>query len=914
MASEVPLATYRLQLTKDFGFDDAAALVPYLKELGVTHLYASPFLKARPGSMHGYDIVDHEQLNPELGGTEGFARMSAALKTHGLGLILDFVPNHMGVGHADNAWWLDVLEWGERSPHAASFDIDWYALPHRRNPGVLLPILGRPYGEALQAGDITLKYDPAKGSFAAWYFDQKLPINPQRYDEILRTVVATAEAGDSPTGRKFLALAEQYDGPRSPSYANAGALKEALREVDSGAARIIARGLNAYHGEIGAPLLHRLLERQHYRLAYWRIAFSAVNYRRFFDITDLAGLRVEHPPTFRASHALVMRLIAADQLQGLRLDHIDGLRDPGQYTKRLAQFIRKTRREAGLPAAFYVIVEKILADGETMPRFSGVAGTTGYEWLNVLSHVLADGRGLDRLDETWRVFSGDGRDFAAILEAAKHRVINTILASEFGVLVRALARIAAGHLSTRDFTLERLRAALQLYVLEFRVYRTYVTAAGAAKPDRRLIDETIVRAQSRWHGPDPQIFDFLHNAVTVDLAANAGYSAPRVRTFGLKLQQFTGPLMAKAMEDTAFYRYHRLLAFNEVGGDPTAGELPIPALHDLQRERVATGAGGLTATATHDTKRGEDARARILALSELPEDWDAAVKDWHSRNAALVRYNDFKRLPTKAHEYMLYQALIGAWPDTVDGSFVKRMQEYALKAAREGKEQTSWTDPDETYEAVLRDFVAGLLDTKISAGFLTSFGNFAARTTLLGALNSLTQLALKATLPGVPDFYQGTEFWDLSLVDPDNRRKVDYTTRRGILWSERASWSELCADWQSGVVKLTLMRDLLRIRHRWPALFHYGTYEPLETTGPHANHVIAFARAWKKSRLVVVVGRHYAPLTDGGRRWPSNWDGLVRLPHGTFQEILGPSSPGYKNEIAVASLFHTIPFSVMRQL
>ena len=295
---------------------------------------------------------------------------------------------------------------------------------------------------------------------------------------------------------------------------------------------------------------------------------------------------------------------------GLRLDHIDGLRDPGQYTKRLAQIIRKTRREAGLPAAFYVIVEKILADGEAMPRFSGVAGTTGYEWLNVLSHVLVDGRGLDRLDETWRDFSGDGRDFAAILEAAKHRVINTILASEFGVLVRALARIAAGHFSTRDFTLERLRAALQLYVLEFPVYRTYVTAAGAAKSDRRLIDETIVRARSRWHGPDPQIFDFLRDAVTVDLAANTGYSAPRVRTFALKLQQFTGPLMAKAMEDTAFYRYHRLLAFNEVGGDPTAGELPIPALHDLQRERVATGAGGLTATATHDTKRGEDARAR----------------------------------------------------------------------------------------------------------------------------------------------------------------------------------------------------------------------------------------------------------------------------------------------------------------
>src|SRR5215831_149470 len=334
MASDVPLATYRLQLTKDFGFDDAAALAPYLKALGVTHRYASPFLKARPGSTHGYDIVDHEELNPELGGAEGFARMSLALKAHGLGLILDFVPNHMGVGHSDNAWWLDVLEWGERSPHAASFDIDWYALPHRRHPGVLLPILGRPYGEALQAGEIVLKFEPALGSFAAWYFGQKLPINPQRYDEILRMAVAVARAEDDPVGRKLLAVAEEHDGPRLPSYGNAGALKDALREID-GAAGIIDRGLIAYHGESGAPLLHRLLERQHYRLAFWRIAFSAVNYRRFFDITDLAGLRVEHPPTFRAIHALVMRLIAADQLQGLRLDHIDGLRDPAQYTKLL---------------------------------------------------------------------------------------------------------------------------------------------------------------------------------------------------------------------------------------------------------------------------------------------------------------------------------------------------------------------------------------------------------------------------------------------------------------------------------------------------------------------------------------------------------------------------------------------------
>jgi (1->4)-alpha-D-glucan 1-alpha-D-glucosylmutase len=913
MTSAAPLATYRLQFTKAFGFDDAAGLAPYLKELGITHLYASPFLKARPGSTHGYDVVDHEQLNPELGGADAFARMIGTLKEHGLGLVLDFVPNHMGVGHSDNHWWLDVLEWGERSPHAAFFDIDWNALPHRRHPGVLLPILGRPYGEALQNGEIALKYDPADGSFAAWYFEQKLPINPQRYDEILRTVVAAATGDRDPVGQKLLALAERYAGPRSPSYQSAAALKNVLANT-VGATTIIERGLTAYRGESGTALLHRLLERQHYRLAYWRVAFSAVNYRRFFDITDLAGLRIENPAAFRAVHALVARLIAADQLQGLRLDHIDGLRDPAQYTKRLAQLVRKTRRESALPASFYIVVEKILGRKETMPRFPGVSGTTGYEWLNVLSHVLVDGRGLDRLDTTWREFSGEHRNFPEILEAAKRRVIDTILASEFGVLTRALARIAAGHLSTRDFTIERLRAALQLYVLEFPVYRTYVTAAGPSEHDRRLIDRTIARARDRWDGPDPQIFDFLRDAVTLDLAGNPGYSAPRTRTFAFKLQQFTGPLMAKAMEDTAFYRYHRLIAFNEVGGDPTASELPLSAFHESQQQRAESNPSGLTATATHDTKRGEDARARILAISELAEEWDAAVKDWHSRNVAFVRHVDGNRLPTKAHEYMLYQALIGAWPRRADDTFIKRMQDYALKAAREGKQQTSWTDPNEIYEAALLNFVAGILDTKSSVGFLTSFANFAARAALLGALNGLSQLALKAMLPGVPDFYQGTEFWDFSLVDPDNRRPVDFAARQHMLSADPPPLRALAANWQDGAIKLALMHQVLQVRRSWQALFRHGTYEPLAVAGAHASHVIAFTRSWKKEQLVVAVGRHYAALTNGGRHWPSGWHTSLHLPKGRYVEISDRQSAEHEGEIAVATLFQTIPISLMRRL
>jgi (1->4)-alpha-D-glucan 1-alpha-D-glucosylmutase len=915
MPPAVPLATYRLQLSKAFGFDDAAALAPYLKQLGITHLYASPFLKARPGSTDGYDIVDHDRLNPELGGEDGFTRLSDALKQNDLGLILDFVPNHMGVGHSDNAWWLDVLEWGQRSPYAASFDIDWEAIPHRRHPGVLAPILGRPYGEVLQSCELALKYDAAAGSFAAWYSDHKLPINPQRYGEMIRTIVAAADAAEQPAGRALLALAGQYRDPRAPSYREAPELKKRLSEID-GAAVVIQRGIAAYRAdtEAGATALHRLLERQHYRVAYWRVAVSAVNYRRFFDINDLAGLRVENPATFRAIHTLVVRLIAAGQLQGLRLDHVDGLRDPAQYTSRLRRLIGKLHGKARRRGPFYVVVEKILADGEDMPRFPTVAGTTGYEWLNVISRVLVDGKGLDRLERTWRTFTTERAEFPAILETTKLRVIDSMLASEFTVLCGALARIAAGHFSTRDFTIDRLRAALQLYVLEFPVYRSYVTAAGASAGDRKTIEDAIVHARARWHGPDPEIFDFLRAVITIDLVANASYSAPRVRNFALKLQQFTGPLMAKAMEDTAFYRYHRLLALNEVGGEPAARELPLDEFHRRQQTRADAAPSGLTATATHDTKRGEDARARILALSELAEEWDAAVQSWREQNAPLVQQAGGHRCPAIGHEYMIYQALIGAWPGTINQVFVERMRAYALKAAREAKQETSWTNPNQRYEADLQEFVGKLLDTNTSAVFLTSFGDFAARTALLGALNGLSQLALKALAPGVPDFYQGAEFWDLALVDPDNRRAVDFALRQRELGEAPANWPDLRAHWRDGRIKLALTRQLLRLRHRFADLFQRGSYEPLPVVGSHADHTIAFARNWKRQRLVVAIGRHFAPLSEGGRQWPSGWEGVIEHPAAAYEDLIG-GDPGQRTDaLSLATLFRDIPVSVLRRV
>ena len=480
MRAALPIATYRVQLTANFDFDAAAAIVPYLKTLGISHLYASPFLKARKGSTHGYDIVDHATINPELGGEAGFERLSQALLRHGLGLILDFVPNHVGVHFADNPWWLDALEWGPASPHAASFDIDWDILPHRARPGVLLPILGSSYGEALEKGEIELRYDPEEGSLSAWYYEHRLPIAPQRYGEVLRNAVKTAEAGNAAPGQQILALASRYQGLRHPNRAEAPAFKADLMAI-VGSAEVIRRGLAAYRAGPEHPAqtlaLHHLLERQHYRLGHWRLASSDINYRRFFDVNTLAGLRVEDRGTFEAIHRLVKRLIGEGKLQGLRIDHIDGLRDPAQYFQRLRRLIRNAPKAD--PKSFYLVIEKILGEHEKPPAFSGVHGTTGYEWLNAITRVLLDGGGLEPLDEVWRQISNTSPRLAPVLREAKRRVLETLLTSEFTVLRRLLARIAGGHYSTRDYSADSLRQALELYILHFPVYRTYLTSGRA---------------------------------------------------------------------------------------------------------------------------------------------------------------------------------------------------------------------------------------------------------------------------------------------------------------------------------------------------------------------------------------------------------------------------------------------------
>jgi (1->4)-alpha-D-glucan 1-alpha-D-glucosylmutase len=915
VAPAIPIATYRVQLTANFDFDAVAAIVPYLKALGITHLYASPFMKARKGSTHGYDVVDHTRINPELGGDAGFERLSQALKQHDLGLILDFVPNHVGVHFADNPWWLDVLEWGQASSQAISFDIDWDVLPYRARGGVLLPIIGSSYGQALEKGEIELRYHGDEGSFSAWYFEHRLPIAPERYGEILRTAVREAGAEDNAAGKRILELASRYRGLRHPNRSEAPAFKAELKVI-AGSADIIARGIEAYRAGPDRPAqtlaLHHLLERQHYKLGHWRLASSDINYRRFFDINTLAGLRVEDPGTFDAVHRLVKKLVAEGKVQGLRLDHIDGLRDPAQYFQRLRRLIGDPQGEDAKP--FYMVIEKILGEHEKLHPFSGVHGTTGYEWLNAITRLLVDGNGLEPLDEVWRQISNMPPRLVPVLKDAKRRVLETLLTSEFTVLTRLLARIAGGHYSTRDYSADSLRQALELYVLHFPVYRTYVTSAGPTAHDRALISQTVERARADWFAADEGIFEFLRDTLTMDLTkpGRPGHSAPRVRRFALKVQQFTGPLMAKSLEDTAFYRYHRLLALNEVGGDPSAKALSVDAFHEAMKIRAKEWPHGMTATATHDTKRGEDARARLMALTELPGEWATAVARWKILNAPHLVVEGEMRAPTATFEYMLYQALLGAWPSgDRDDSFRQRMQAYALKAAREGKQETSWLNPHQAYEAGLRTFIDRILDRSVSAEFLNSLDTLTQRVSLLGALNSISQITLKATIPGVPDFYQGTEFWDLSLVDPDNRRPVDFKERANALASAQTpDWEALAQNWSTGRLKLAWTRHLLKLRTELADVFAHGDYEPVQVSGPHRDHVIAFARRRGRDAVMIAVAKSFAPFSQSGRVWPraEAFDAAL--------DVSGYSVEGFAEadatELRLSELFRHLPAAVLK--
>jgi (1->4)-alpha-D-glucan 1-alpha-D-glucosylmutase len=897
-------ATYRLQFHKGFTFADATALVPYFAALGISHLYASPIMEARPGSTHGYDIVNHNRLNPEIGSEADFRALVAALHARGMGLVLDIVPNHMGIG-ADNAWWLDVLEWGRESPYAEYFDINWDAARTDLEGRVLLPVLGEQYGAILEQGEIALRFDPAEGSFSAWYYEHRFPISPRSYPLIL----AEGGAALADIGRDFAALGRRGGRER------AAALKRRLAEraaEEPAIAYAIATALEPFAGRPGRPgsfrRLHRLLEAQSYRIAYWRVAAEEINYRRFFNINDLAALRVELPQLFEGTHRLVGELIAQGAVDGLRIDHIDGLYDPRGYCERLHEQFGPR----------YVAVEKILARYEALPDWP-VAGTTGYDFANQVLALFVDPAGEAAMTRLYRRLALRPEAFDDILYAAKKRIMQVNLASEINVLAQQFHDLSISQWRTRDFTLNGMLAALEEVVAGFPVYRTYVSERGARTDDRRYIEWAFAQAKKRWHGADTSIFDFLHGVVTGELAQRGRHTHPaQVLQVAMHFQQVTGPVMAKAMEDTAFYRYFRLLALNEVGGDPRRFGMSVAAFHHVTQDRARTWPQAMVTTATHDTKRGEDARIRLALLSEMPREWGRQVIRWLRLNRSRRLEIDGEAVPDRNVEYLFYQALLGAWPpglmpdDTrAMARLCERLDAFMIKAVREGKERSSWSNPNIAYEAGLRRFVGAVLDASRSHPFLAEFHAFLSSLAGPAAIASIAQLVLKLTVPGVPDIYQGGELWDFSLVDPDNRLPVDWPLRRRLLAEiAGASLADLAAGPCDERRKLFVTQRLLALRRAHPLLFAEGDYRPLDAEGGRGAHLCGFARTRGEDGLVVAAPRLVWRLYRGAAA--ADWGAAeLALPPGAWRDIFTGRGRDGDAQIAVAELLADFPVAVL---
>jgi (1->4)-alpha-D-glucan 1-alpha-D-glucosylmutase len=877
-APVVPGATYRLQFHKAFGFDDAAALAPYLARLGVSHLYASPYLKARPGSMHGYDIVDHDRLNPELGDDAAFARMVAALRENGLGQVLDFVPNHMGVGGADNPLWLDVLEWGPDSSRAGWFDIDWD--PDRRylRDKLLIPFLGDQYGLELERGHLALKFDPACGSFAVWAYDtHKLPICPLHYHRVLGDEHPALERlGDAFAG--LPAWRPQIAHRAGELKAELAALAGADAEVSAAIEAALAR-LNGRAGDLSSwQDLHALIEDQYWRAAYFRVAADDINYRRFFNINDLAGLRMELPDLFAHAHHLVFRLLDKGILNGLRIDHVDGLFDPKGYLHAL--------RERAPRADFYLVVEKILARHEGLREDWPVAGTTGYEFANLVLGLLIDPAGEEGFTRAYIEFTGETRSFAQIVRDSKLRIMEDEMASELNVLARDAGRVARQNPRTADFTRNILHRALREVIASFPVYRTYLDAKDRPdESDRRDIDWAVAQARHNETNLDPSIFDFVHKLLSGDLVAapRSGFSRSAVLRCAMKLQQYSGPVMAKGLEDTAFYRYNRFIALNEVGGQPDVFGVSLAAFHRANRQRAERWPHAMLGTATHDTKRGEDARARLAVLSEMPEEWVRQVRIWSRLLRARRGDIEGTAPPDRNDEYLFYQLLVGTFPmellgpvELLDeealGAYAERIKGTMTKSLREAKIRSTWVAPNASYEEATLSFVADALDPSRAGNFLAGFLPFVARVARLGVRNTLVQSVLKLTVPGMPDIYQGSELWDFSMVDPDNRRPVNYELRAHLLQEvtealradRQEAMRHYARSWQDARVKLAALVTILGYRRDHAALFQSGGYEPLEAQGPNADQICAFLRTHEAEIMLTAVARFPTRLEADG--------------------------------------------------
>ena len=858
-----PRATYRLQLTKDFPFAAARETAPHLARLGISHVYLSPILAARPGSGHAYDVVDHDRLNPELGTEAEFIRMATNFRHHGLGILLDIVPNHMGIG-PDNPRWMELLTWGPRARNADFFDIDWRPPQPHLVGRVMLPVLDRPLGEALADGGITLDFDGE--AFIARQGCQFWPLTPPSYALIL----AEALGHDDELVRGFGAL-DRIEGREAP-YRAARRLQSDLAER-TGAHRAIEAALAVFQAD--PARLRTLLDRQCWHLEDWRKAASEINYRRFFAINDLAAIRVEREPVFETSHRLILRFVEDGLIDGLRIDHIDGLADPKRYLERLARAMTARGRHP------FILVEKILAPDEALPSTWPVMGSTGYDRIRPIERLFLDPPGIADIVRRYRDFTGRRTEPASLVRAAKERFLDQEYASELDRLARKARGIAATKDEFQALSAETIAAGFRSVIAVLPIYRTYIDRVGGSDTDR-------IRLATAIDGAD--LTDATLERFFRFLLLEQSFEQQVLDTIIL-FQQLSGPAMAKGLEDTVFFQHVPLLALNEVGGEADHEPGDVGEFHAYCAAEAKTHPDALIAGSTHDTKRGEDARARLLCLSSAPALWDEALARWHGWNRRFICPLDLGPAPDANTEYYLYQSLIAAWPPGLDPTdragltaFADRLRPAMLKAVREAKERTSWNEPDHDYEAALDAFIDALFSPALSAAFLADAALFCERLGFWGALTSLSATLIRLTTPGVPDLYQGTEGWNFSLVDPDNRRPVDFATRRG--GDASIPRGTLARHWHDGAVKTFLIRRILALRAVEPALFAAGAYQPLAPEGDRVDCLIAFARETVEARLVVLAPRFWPRLRpDGGA--PALWgDTRLALPTGRYRNVL----------------------------
>lgn len=927
-AQRIPVATYRVQLHAGFNFTDLVKRLPYLRSLGISDVYCSPIFAASPGSTHGYDVSDYRIINPELGGEEGFLALSKALREHEMGLLLDFVPNHMGINGPFNAWWLDVLECGKNSPYAQFFDIHWN--PHQGSDRILVPMLEDHYGLVLEKGSLVLTV--AQGSFQISYGETRFPIRPESYPRLLGHAAEKAEAG-SAERTQLASLAAEFAALPQPSAPDREEQKQEraharrclqqrlhqLLESSLAAANAVADHLAEINGTPGTPrsfdALDRLLDEQHYRLARWKTGAHETNYRRFFAIDTLVGLRMERDEVFQESHGRLGKLVRDGHVTGLRIDHIDGLWDAERYLEQLQQIARPS----GDSAPLYVVVEKIVEGQEQLPARWQTHGTTGYEFAANVGQLLTDSSSETRFERLYSSFVQDRTPFAQTVYASKRLVLDEMFANAVHNLAAHLDTLLGSDRRWRDLTRHELTVALREIIAHLTVYRTYRRFGDdkASSADVAVIKQACTLAKARNEKLDPEPFDLIQELLTGNYPPPETPEMLRAQMLGwvMTFQQYTGAVMAKSVEDTAFYVYNRLIALNEVGGDPTHFGQPVDAFHRVCATRADVSPLTQLTTSTHDTKLSEDARARLYVLSELPEEWEEWLRHWRELNARHKTRVGAKEAPDFNEEYRLYQSLLAVWPldDLVTDSLRTRVRDYLRKAISEAKRNTTWIHPNEPWLSACDQFIEALLDEGRSSAFLTHFRATAGRIARLGLINSLAQVTLKITTPGVPDFYQGNEIFDYSLVDPDNRRPVDFDSRESTAAQlDQRTWYELLAHWRDGSIKQKLTRELLRFRAASPLLFQEGSYGPLQVRGRFAEHVVAFRRHHASGTLVVIVPRLTAKL--GCPPLGLTWDDTHVLLEDTdrgWREILTSAKHRIGSEVSVAELFRELPIAVL---